>query len=111
QPLTVDDFKRILTEPKNALITQYKALMETEAIVLEFTLDAIDAMANFAFKVNETTEDIGARRLQTILEKVPADISFERPDLTEKHQVIDAEYVKKTLADIVKNEDLSRYIL
>jgi len=111
QPLTVDDFKRILTEPKNALITQYRALMETEGITLDFTTDAIDAMANYAFKVNETTEDIGARRLQTILEKVLDEISFEGPDLTEKHQVIDAEYVKKTLADIVKNEDLSRYIL
>jgi ATP-dependent HslUV protease ATP-binding subunit HslU len=111
QPLTIDDFKRILTEPKNALLKQYKALMETEGIILEFTDDAIDELANFAFQVNETTEDIGARRLQTILEKVLDEISFEGPDLKEKHQVIDASYVQKMLAEIVKNEDLSRYIL
>jgi ATP-dependent HslUV protease ATP-binding subunit HslU len=111
QPLTIDDFKRILTEPKNALIKQYKALMETEGIDLEITEDAIDEIANFAFKVNETTEDIGARRLHTILEKVLDEISFEGPDLKEKHQVVDAAYVQKMLADIVKNEDLSRYIL
>ncbi len=111
QPLTIDDFKRILTEPKNALLKQYKALMETEGITLEFTEDAIDELANFAFKVNETTEDIGARRLHTILEKVLDEISFEGPDLSEKSQKIDAEYVRRMLADIVKNEDLSRYIL
>lgn len=111
QPLTIDDFKRILTEPKNALIKQYKALLETEGIQLDITEDAIDELANFAFKVNETTEDIGARRLHTILEKVLDEISFEGPDLVEKHQVIDAAYVQRMLADIVKNEDLSRYIL
>jgi ATP-dependent HslUV protease ATP-binding subunit HslU len=111
QPLTIEDFKRILTEPKNALLKQYKALMETEGIALDFTEDAIDSIAHFAFRVNETTEDIGARRLQTILEKVLDEISFEGPDLKEKHQVIDAAYVEKTLADIVQNEDLSRYIL
>jgi ATP-dependent HslUV protease ATP-binding subunit HslU len=111
QPLTIDDFKRILTEPKNALIKQYKALMETEGVTLEITEDAIDEVANFAFKVNETTEDIGARRLHTILEKVLDEISFEGPDLKEKHQIVDAAYVRKMLADIVKNEDLSRYIL
>jgi ATP-dependent HslUV protease ATP-binding subunit HslU len=111
QPLTVEDFKRILTEPKNALIKQYKALMETEGVTLEITEDAIDEVANFAFKVNETTEDIGARRLHTILEKVLDEISFEGPDLKEKHQTVDAAYVRKMLADIVKNEDLSRYIL
>ncbi len=111
QPLTIEDFKRILTEPKNALTKQYKALLETEGIQLEITEDAIDELANFAFKVNETTEDIGARRLHTILEKVLDEISFEGPDLVEKQQVVDAVYVKKMLADIVKNEDLSRYIL
>ncbi|MFN0122612.1 MAG: ATP-dependent protease ATPase subunit HslU [Blastocatellia bacterium] len=111
QPLTMDDFKRILTEPKNALLKQYKALMETEGIDLDFTGDAIDAMARLAFQVNETTENIGARRLQTILEKVLEEISFEGPDLVEKQQVIDATYVEKRLVDIVKNEDLSRYIL
>ncbi|MFN0085315.1 MAG: ATP-dependent protease ATPase subunit HslU [Blastocatellia bacterium] len=111
QPLTIDDFKRILTEPKNALLKQYTALMETEGITLDFTTDAVDELANFAFKVNETTEDIGARRLHTILEKVLDEISFEGPDLLEKNQTIDAEYVRRMLADIVKNEDLSRYIL
>ena len=111
QPLTIEDFKRILTEPKNALIKQYKALMETEGVTLEITEDAIDEVANFAFKVNETTEDIGARRLHTILEKVLDEISFEGPDLKEKRQIVDAAYVRKMLADIVKNEDLSRYIL
>ena len=111
QPLTIEDFKRILTEPKNALLKQYVALMETEGIELEFTPDAIDSIANFAFRVNETTEDIGARRLQTILEKVLDEISFDGPDLKEKHQVINAAYVNGMLAEIVKNEDLSRYIL
>ncbi|MBX3279615.1 MAG: ATP-dependent protease ATPase subunit HslU [Acidobacteria bacterium] len=111
QPLTIEDFKRILTEPKNALLKQYRALMQTEGIELDFTDDAIDEMANFAFRVNETTEDIGARRLQTILEKVLEEISFEGPDLKDKHQVIDAAYVNRQLADIVKNDDLSRYIL
>jgi ATP-dependent HslUV protease ATP-binding subunit HslU len=111
QPLTIEDFKRILTEPKNALIKQYKALMETEGVILDITPDAIDELANFAFQVNETTEDIGARRLHTILEKVLDEISFEGPDLVEKNQTIDAAYVQRMLADIVKNEDLSRYIL
>lgn len=111
QPLTIDDFKRILTEPKNALLKQYVALLDTEGITLEFTPDSIEAIADFGFKVNETTEDIGARRLQTMLEKVLEDILFEAPDLPEKRQVIDANYVSKMLAEIVKNEDLSRYIL
>ncbi len=111
QPLTRDDFKRILTEPKNALTKQYIALLETEGITLEFTEDAVDSAANFAFQVNETTEDIGARRLQTILEKVLEDILFEAPDLPEKHQRIDEAYISRALSDIVKNEDLSRYIL
>lgn len=111
QPLTIDDFKRILTEPKNALIKQYRAMMETEGISLEFTPEAIDELASFAYRVNKTTEDIGARRLQTILERVLDEISFEGPDLVEKQQVIDAAYVQKMLAEIVRNEDLSRYIL
>ncbi len=111
QPLTKDDFKRILTEPKNALLKQYRALLDTEGINLDFSEDAIEAIADFAFKVNETTEDIGARRLHTILEKVLDEISFEGSDLEEKNQRIDAKYVNDTLTDIVKNEDLSRYIL
>jgi len=109
--LTLDDFKRILTEPKNSLVKQYKALLETEGIELEFTEDAIDALARFAVRVNEQTENIGARRLHTIMEKVLDEISFEGPDLEPKRQLIDAEYVGRTISDIVKDQDLSRYVL
>ncbi|HXG92799.1 MAG TPA: ATP-dependent protease ATPase subunit HslU [Blastocatellia bacterium] len=111
KPLTVEDFKRILTEPKNSLVRQYKALLETEGIELSFTEDAIDAIARFAFSVNEQTEDIGARRLHTIMETLLDEYSFEGPDLKDKNVVIDSAYVQKQLAEIVKNEDLSRYIL
>jgi ATP-dependent HslUV protease ATP-binding subunit HslU len=111
ESLTVDDFKRILTEPKNALIKQYRALLETEGIDLEFSDDAIAAIANFAARVNEQTEDIGARRLHTIMEKLLDEISFEGPDLEPKEQRIDAAYVDRMLAETVKNQDLSRYIL
>ena len=111
ESLTVEDFKRILTEPKNALIKQYQAMMATEEVVLEFTEDAIDAIANFAAKVNEHTENIGARRLQTIMEKLLEEISFEGPDLEPKNQRIDARYVEAMLAETVKDQDLSRYIL
>ncbi|HEY0003536.1 MAG TPA: ATP-dependent protease ATPase subunit HslU [Pyrinomonadaceae bacterium] len=111
ESLTVEDFKRILTEPKNALVKQYQALMETESVKIEFTTDAIDAIANFAATVNEQTENIGARRLHTIMEKLLDEISFEGPDLEPKHQVIDAAYVQRMLADTVKDQDLSRYIL
>ncbi|MGH9929040.1 MAG: ATP-dependent protease ATPase subunit HslU, partial [Pyrinomonadaceae bacterium] len=90
ESLTVDDFKRILTEPKNALIKQYQAMMATEDVIIDFTDEAIDSIANFAFKVNEHTENIGARRLQTILEKLLEEISFEGPDLEPKSQHIDA---------------------
>jgi ATP-dependent HslUV protease ATP-binding subunit HslU len=110
-PLTVEDFKRILTEPRNSLIKQYTALLETESVTLDFPDDAIEALANFAFAVNEQTENIGARRLHTILEKVLEDIAFEAPDLKEKKQRVDADYVSGKLADIVKDRDLSRYIL
>ncbi|MFL6334831.1 MAG: ATP-dependent protease ATPase subunit HslU [Pyrinomonadaceae bacterium] len=109
--LTLEDFKRILTEPKNSLVKQYKALLETEGIELDFTSDAIDALARFAVRVNEQTENIGARRLHTILEKVLDEISFEGPDLEPKRQLIDAEYVGRTIEDIVKDQDLSRYVL
>ena len=111
QPLTIEDFKRILTEPKNSMVRQYKALLETEGIMLEFTEEAIDSIARFAFSVNEQTEDIGARRLHTIMETLLDEYSFEGPDLEEKNVIIDADYVQKQLAEIVKNEDLSRYIL
>ena len=111
ESLTVEDFKRILTEPKNALIKQYQAMMATEDVVIDFTDDAIDAIANFAAKVNEHTENIGARRLQTIMEKLLEEISFEGPDLEPKNQRIDASYVEAMLAETVKDQDLSRYIL
>jgi len=105
------DFVRILTEPKNALIKQYMALLETEGLKLNFTEDAIAALARYAVMVNEQTENIGARRLHTILEKVLDEISFEAPDLKKKNVKVDGPYVTKQLADIVKNQDLSRYIL
>jgi ATP-dependent HslUV protease ATP-binding subunit HslU len=111
ESLTVDDFKRILVEPKNSLIRQYKALMETEGVKLEFTQDAIDAIANFSARVNQQTEDIGARRLHTIVERLLDEISFQGPDLEPKQQTIDAAYVEQMLADTVKDQDLSRYIL
>src|SRR6202043_3886476 len=105
------DFVRILTEPKNALIKQYVALLDTEGFKLAFTEDAIAAIAGFAAKVNEHTENIGARRLHTILEKVLEEISFEAPEMKKKSVKIDAAYVQKQLAEIVKDQDLSRYIL
>ncbi len=105
------DFVRILTEPKNALIKQYTALLETEGVKLSFAEDAVASLAHFAALVNEQTENIGARRLHTILEKMLDDISFEAPELKKKTVRIDAAYVSKQLADIVKNQDLSRYIL
>jgi ATP-dependent HslUV protease ATP-binding subunit HslU len=111
QSLTVEDFIKILTEPKSSLTKQYTALLDTEGLKLEFTPEALAEVANFAFKVNEGTENIGARRLHTIMEKVLDVISFEAPDMTEKHVVVDADYVRKTLSDIVKDQDLSRYIL
>jgi ATP-dependent HslUV protease ATP-binding subunit HslU len=111
QSLKEEDFIRILTEPKNALIKQYVALLETEGVKLNITEDAVAAIARFATSVNEQTENIGARRLHTILEKVLDEISFEAPDLKKKNVKVDAAYVTKQLADIVKNQDLSRYIL
>ncbi|MFP5228600.1 MAG: ATP-dependent protease ATPase subunit HslU [Acidobacteriota bacterium] len=150
QSLTVEDFVRILTEPKSSLVRQYTALLETEGLKLEFTPEAVEEMAQFAFKVNEGTENIGARRLHTIMERVLDEISFQAPDLTraqqkgeakpqstvvelaavgdgttaplpvieretangsEKVVVIDPEYVRQMVSGIVKNQDLSRYIL
>ena len=111
ESLTIDDFKRILVEPKNSLVKQYRALMETEGVKLDFGKDAIDAIANFAARVNQQTEDIGARRLHTIMERLLDEISFEGPDLEPKDKLIDAAYVEKMLADTVKDQDLSRYIL
>jgi len=111
QTLTEADFVRILTEPKNALIKQYIALLETESVKLIFTDDAVEAIAHFAASVNDQTENIGARRLQTILEKLLEEISFEAPEMKKKNVKIDAAYVQKQLASIVKDQDLSRYIL
>lgn len=111
ESLTVEDFKRILTEPKNSLAKQYRALLATEGIELEFTEDGIDQVAVFAAQVNQQTENIGARRLHTIMEKVLDEISFAGPDLEPKQQIINAEYVCRTLSDIVKDQDLSRYVL
>jgi ATP-dependent HslUV protease ATP-binding subunit HslU len=109
--LTVDDFVRILKEPKNALAKQYTALLETEGIKLNLTDDALLEVASFAAQVNESSENIGARRLHTIMEKLLEEISFEGPDLRKKSVKVDAAYVRKQLADIVKDQDLSRYIL
>jgi len=109
--LTTDDFIRILKEPKSALVKQYTALLETEGIKLTFTDESLQEIARFAAAVNEATENIGARRLHTIMEKLLDEISFEGPDLKKKVVRIDADYVQKQLTDIVKNQDLSRYIL
>ena len=109
--LTTEDFIRILKEPKSALVKQYIALLDTEGIKLTFSDEALQEIAKFAAAVNEATENIGARRLHTIMEKLLDEISFEGPDLKKKIVRIDALYVQKQLADIVKNQDLSRYIL
>jgi ATP-dependent HslUV protease ATP-binding subunit HslU len=105
------EFVRILTEPRSALIKQYVALMATEGVQLEFGEDAIQLIAEFATTVNERTENIGARRLHTVMERLLDEISFDGPELADKSITIDAAYVRRMLADIVKNEDLSRYIL
>jgi ATP-dependent HslUV protease ATP-binding subunit HslU len=109
--LTVEDFIRILTEPKSSLVKQYTALLETEGLKLEFTTESLNEIANFAARVNESTENIGARRLHTIMERVLDETSFNAPELKDKDVKIDGEYVRLTLTDIAKNQDLSRYIL
>jgi ATP-dependent HslUV protease ATP-binding subunit HslU len=111
QSLTMEDFIRILTEPKASLVKQYVALLETEGVKLEFTKDSLEEIARFAFRVNEGTENIGARRLHTIMERVLDQISFEASDKKGEQVKIDADYVRTMLADIVKDQDLSRYIL
>lgn len=111
EPLTTDDFVNILTQPKNALIKQYMELLHTEDIELDFADDAIREIAETAQHVNESTENIGARRLHTIMERMLDEISFNAPDMAEEKIVIDAKYVKDKIADIVKDRDLSRYIL
>ncbi len=114
QSLTIEDFIKILTEPKSSLVKQYTALLETEGLKLEFSRDALDEVANFAFRVNESTENIGARRLHTIMERVLDEISFAAPEMSKESKdkvLVDAAYVKKMVADIAKDQDLSRYIL
>jgi len=111
EALTRQDFVRILTEPRSALIKQYTALMSTEGVAIAFTDDAIQQIAEFAAVVNERTENIGARRLHTVMERLLDEISFDAPDLASKSVTIDGAYVDRMLADVVSNEDLSRYIL
>src|ERR1700731_817068 len=111
QSLTMEDFVRILTEPKSSLVKQYTALLETEGVKLEFTPEALDEIAHFAFRVNESTENIGARRLHTIMERVLDELSFDAPEKKGEHVIVDGDYVRKMLTDIVKDQDLSRYIL
>jgi ATP-dependent HslUV protease ATP-binding subunit HslU len=111
EPLTRDDFVRILTEPRNALVKQYVALLATEDVTVTFTPQAVERLADFAAKVNDSTENIGARRLHTVMERLLDELSFDAPDLGQSAVTIDEAYVDRMLADIVKNEDLSRYIL
>lgn len=111
EPLGAEDFRRILTEPKNALTKQYQQLMATEGVQLEFTDDAIDEIARIAGEVNARTENIGARRLHTVMERLMEDLSFDAPDHAGERIVIDRAYVQAKLADVLKDVDLSRYIL
>ena len=111
QALTRDDMRRILTEPEASLLKQYVALMQTEGVTLDITDDAIDALADIAVAVNSTIENIGARRLQTVMERVLDETSFHAPDMTGQTITINADYVKKHIGDLAKNTDLSRFIL
>ena len=111
EPLTRDDFVRILTEPENALLRQYVELLRTERVTLRFLPEAVEAIAEIAMQVNASTENIGARRLYTIMERLLDEISFDAPDMPGKELTIDAEYVQQRLADVVRDQDLSRYIL
>ncbi len=111
EPLTKEDFVRILTEPENALIRQYVELLRTEQVALRFLPEAVEAIAEIAMQVNTSTENIGARRLYTIMERLLDEISFDAPDMPGKELTIDAEYVRLRLSDIIRDQDLSRYIL
>ena len=111
EALTTDDLKRILTQPKNSLIKQYQALLSTEGIELEFSADAVDRLAEMTAEINRSTENIGARRLHTLLEKLLEDISFAGGELEQKHQLIDANYVDEHLSGLVKDQNLRQYIL
>jgi ATP-dependent HslUV protease ATP-binding subunit HslU len=110
-PLNKGDFIRILTEPENALIKQYRALLETDGVQMDFTQDAVEEIAEIAEKVNEDAENIGARRLHTVMEKVMEEISFEAPNIKKKKMLIDKKYVQSQLKDIIEDQDLSRFIL
>lgn len=110
-PLTKEDFVRILTEPENSLTKQYRALLETDGITVEFTSEGVNELAGMAFQVNQETENIGARRLHTVMEKVLEDVLFRAPDMDEKRVVVDATYVRGRIQDLVSNRDVSRYIL
>ncbi|CAM5569045.1 Clp protease [Bacillus safensis FO-36b] [Bacillus safensis subsp. safensis] len=109
--LSIEDFVKILTEPDNALLKQYKALLETEGISLEFSDDAIHKIAEVAYHVNQETDNIGARRLHTILEKLLEELSFEAPDITMETVTITPQYVEEKLGKIANNKDLSQFIL
>ena len=109
--LTRDDFRRILTEPEASLIKQYVALLQTEGVTLHFTEDAIDALADIAVSVNSSIENIGARRLQTVMERVLDEISFAAPDRSGETITVDAAYVESHIGDLARNADLSRFIL
>ena len=111
EALTSEDFKKILREPDNSLIKQYKALLKTENVDLEFSDDGIDTIANIATEVNSTVENIGARRLHTIIERVLDEISFTATDRSGEKIVVDSEYIKKNLGELVKDTDLSKFIL
>jgi ATP-dependent HslUV protease ATP-binding subunit HslU len=111
EPLTKEDFVRILTEPQNALIRQYVELLRTERVTLRFLPEAVEAIAEIAMQVNASTENIGARRLYTIMERLLDEISFDAPDTPGQDLAIDAEYVRRRLADVSRDQDLSRYIL
>jgi ATP-dependent HslUV protease ATP-binding subunit HslU len=109
--LSRDNFKDILLLPRNSLVKQYRALLETEGIKINFTEDAIEEISSFAYDINEETENIGARRLHTIMEKLLEDLSLEAPTMTEREIEIDVGYVNDKLKDVVANKDLSKYIL
>ncbi|AXB82490.1 ATP-dependent protease ATPase subunit HslU [Megasphaera hexanoica] len=111
QSLTVDDFRRILTEPNQSLVKQYTALLATDGVTLEFTDDGINAIAEYAHRVNQETENIGARRLHTILEKILENVAYEAPDIETKHIIVNKDFVADKLNDVVQNVDLSHYIL
>lgn len=111
QPLSKEDFKRILTEPEHSLIKQYQALLWAEGVNVEFTPDGIEQIASYAYQVNMETENIGARRLHTMVEKILQEIAYEAPDIEEKNIRIDAEFVNVQLGAVVENVDLSHYIL